>query len=134
MCHIAVAAVDADDNATLMARLGRQADLDVGMLDMDVIGVVAMREAAGESTLTAHLEVVSSLTETAQRAMDDDDPHRTWISALMCAAAARRLAMLAGAVPDAQTASEIVAELTCSDVDEVSAPAGEAPSVPATLH
>lgn len=126
----ALAAVDAYDNEQLMEKLASQADLDIGMFDRDVTGIVVEREAAGANHLAAHFELLSYLADAAQRAMGEDDFKRTWVAALMCAAAARRIAMLAGAVPDAAETSDLVVDLSSAGEDDVASLAG-AKAVPA---
>jgi hypothetical protein len=117
--HVAaLAAVDAYENQEMIERLGRQADLDIGMFNADVTGMVAAREAAGATTLTAHLELISHLVESSQEAMEDGDLHRTWVAALLCAAAARRVAMLSGNVPDAAAVVDVVADLSAPTGDD----------------
>jgi hypothetical protein len=115
---VALAAVDAHDGQYLLEQLSRQADLDIGMFNEDVVASTTVRQADGTSALTAHLELAGGLLEKAVSAMEGDDQKRVWVAALMCAAAARRIAMLAGSVPDPDETSDMVAELSDVAADD----------------
>jgi hypothetical protein len=131
----ALAAVEAHESREAMERMGRHADLDIGMFDADVAGMVALRETAGATHLSAHLELMSDLMESSQQAMDDGDAYRTWVAALLCAATARRVAMLAGDVPDVAAAVELVTNLSASiGEDEAGALLSQAPVSSITMH
>lgn len=134
--HLAViAAIDIHDNRKSMDRLARQADLDIGMFDADVTAMVATREEAGAPHLSAHLDLISHLVESAQDAMDDGDTHRTWVSALLCAAAARRVAILSGDVPDGAAIAKAMTALSlATGDDDAGALAGQSSAQSVVLH
>lgn len=133
--HVAaLAAVDAYENDEMMQRLGRQADLDIGMFDADVMEMVAAREATGVSHLSAHLDLISHLMESSRDAMEDDNPSRVWVSSLLCAAAARRVAMLSGDVPDAVTTRDVVTDLSAPSEDDAEGLAWSTPTAAVRMH
>lgn len=133
--HLAViAAIDSHDNRRSMDRLARQADLDIGMFDADVTNMVAAREEAGAPHLAAHLELISHLVEFSQEAMDDGDTHGTWVSALLCAATARRVAILSGDVPNGAAIADVMTSLSLTTKEDDAAARTGLGSTPGWLH
>lgn len=130
----ALAAADTYENKDLMQRLGHQADLDIGMFDADVADMVAAREAVGSSPLSAHLELISHLIESSKEAMENDDATRIWVASLLCAATARRVAMLSGEIPDAVTTRDVVTSLSAPPEDDTENSVLRRPTPAARMH